>query len=355
MNTLRKERASVLILSLWMIGLLTVFAVYLGLSVRQKLDFLGRMEARNKLYFIAEAGIKKAVSQIGNIDSTLTYISLSNSIFNDESEFANIDMGIGSFIVGGEYSPCSFNEATDGDGTAAEFFGVSDVAGRLNINTADRCQIRTLITEVLGLDDHVADIIASSIVDWRDADSQVTPNGAEDSYYKGLRQPYVCKNSPFQAVEELGLVRGVDRDVFNGLIPYVTFFGSGRVNINSASEPVLLSIGLSRGLVKKILSFRNGSDQLSATIDDLAFATVGDIITDIGKMYILGPSQENELNMAVSKGSLTVFSNIFHAQSQSKLVGKEQRCIINCVFEKNLLPDISRTGWILSWRVNFIN
>src|SRR6185503_10932343 len=61
-----------------------------------------------------------------------------------------------------------------------------------------------------------AEIIADSIVDWRDDDDFHQPNGAETEYYESLERPYRAKNAPFDTVEELLLVRGVTRELFYG-------------------------------------------------------------------------------------------------------------------------------------------
>ncbi len=58
--------------------------------------------------------------------------------------------------------------------------------------------------------------LAAAIVDWRDADSEITEGGAESEYYLLLEDPYYCKDAPFETVEELLLVKEADYDVFFG-------------------------------------------------------------------------------------------------------------------------------------------
>jgi type II secretory pathway component PulK len=55
--------------------------------------------------------------------------------------------------------------------------------------------------------------LAASIVDWRDADDEVTSGGAESEYYLLLADPYYCKNAPFETLDELLLVKGATRDL----------------------------------------------------------------------------------------------------------------------------------------------
>ena len=170
-----------------------------------------------------------------------------------------------------------------------------------------------------------------------------------------MSDPYLCKDAPFQALEELGYVQGIDKDVFERIQPYITIFGLGRVNINTASGPVLRSLGISKEIVMKILAYRNGSDQVAATGDDQGFTEVGAVVSELGKIYALSVSQVAELNVIISQGAITTFSNIFQVQSIAKLSRKQQFCIIDCVFEKNSLLNVPRAGWVLSWRVNYAN
>jgi len=67
-----------------------------------------------------------------------------------------------------------------------------------------------LLETCLSLDDKEAQEISAAIVDWRDGDSALSiPVGsAEDSDYHDLKEPYNCKDAPFQVLEEVLLVKG---------------------------------------------------------------------------------------------------------------------------------------------------
>jgi DNA uptake protein ComE-like DNA-binding protein len=58
--------------------------------------------------------------------------------------------------------------------------------------------------------------IAAAIVDWRDADSTVTPLGAESPYYASLPVPSRPRNASFPTIRELLMVRGVTRELLFG-------------------------------------------------------------------------------------------------------------------------------------------
>ena len=106
-----------------------------------------------------------------------------------------------------------------------------------------------------------ADIV-NAIKDWLDRgdDEAVTGlNGAESDYYETLTPPYGCRNGPMAHIGELSQVKGVTADLFQGtatvpgLKDCLTVYGvtgkadgqeafSGRVNLNTVSEPVLAAI-----------------------------------------------------------------------------------------------------------------
>ena len=92
-------------------------------------------------------------------------------------------------------------------------------------------------------------MILDSIQDWRDANEEHRLNGAESDYYQSLPVPYRSKNADFDAVEELLQVQGVTREILYGrpdtpgLIEYLTVWGTGAVNVNTASPAVLRALG----------------------------------------------------------------------------------------------------------------
>jgi len=94
--------------------------------------------------------------------------------------------------------------------------------------------------------------IAYAVIDWIDEDGE-TELGAEDDYYQSLDPPYHCKNAPMDTPEEILLVKGMKPEYFfgtkdhEGIVNYVTTGTNGRINVNTASETVLMSLSESAG------------------------------------------------------------------------------------------------------------
>src|SRR5262249_19278468 len=80
--------------------------------------------------------------------------------------------------------------------TAADqpVFGLVDEASKLNLNTATLEMLETL--------PRMTPELAAAIIDWRDADDNVTEGGAESETYLRRNPPYRCKNANFESVDE---------------------------------------------------------------------------------------------------------------------------------------------------------
>jgi type II secretory pathway component PulK len=121
-------------------------------------------------------------------------------------------------------------------------YGVTDEASRINLNSAQSDML-------LKLPNMTAEL-ADALIDWRDADADVLPNGAEGEYYLLLDEPYYCKDAPFETVEELLLVRGASAAVLYGEDANRNGILDENENDADASEPADNRNGkLDRGLL----------------------------------------------------------------------------------------------------------
>jgi len=164
-----------------------------------------------------------------------------------------------------------------------------DEQSKVNINAASVSTIKGLMLGV-GLDEDDAEDIAAAIVDWRDEDNDITISeddvfyGAEDEYYQGQTPAYHCKNSDFDTIFELILIRGMTQDIMDDVRPYITIYGEGKININTASKKVLDAVAGPdfEDLGSKILEYREGGDGKLGTKDDRWFS-LGSYIIDRAK------------------------------------------------------------------------
>jgi general secretion pathway protein K len=148
-------------------------------------------------------------------------------------------------------------------------FGTGSIAVRID-DEQSRFNVRKLVTE-FGFEDKrrsamlsrlfeklaVEPSLIGGLVDWQDSDDLPVPDGAEASYYNSLSPPYAPTNRPLLSIGEILNVRGFERDLFflspasrsplasEELAPlsdYLTPYGDGKININTAELPVLISL-----------------------------------------------------------------------------------------------------------------
>lgn len=104
------------------------------------------------------------------------------------------------------------------------------------------------------------DAVICCLKDWLDSeddDAISCLNGAESDYYLGLTPPYPCRNGPIPHIGELMRIKGISADLFYGLphekgiSDHITAYReeeampmgfAGRININTASLPVLAAM-----------------------------------------------------------------------------------------------------------------
>lgn len=325
-SRIANNRGSILILVLWSLSLLTIFALYLGFGARQKIVMVKLMDTRRRLHFIAEAGVKQAILELKKRDKTIKVDALSDPWSNSIGKFKDVRLGTGRFTV-------SYVHLDIKSGARLVRYGITDEERKININKAPRKVVRNLF-EVIGLDKMEAQSLSAAIVDWRDKDSELSvPLGsAEDRYYRNLDKPYEAKDDDFEILEELLLVRDMTREIFDKIKDFITIYGEGKININTASAEVLLAFGVRRSVVDKILSFRHGKDEIEATPDDNVFYSAASVISELNQFYSTSKSEVAGLSNLISVGDIVTNSDNFRIESVGRLSNEAASLKIICVF-----------------------
>jgi len=177
----------------------------------------------------------------------------------ESSEFATSDPNLQLDPWG---APEQLMRDTIGVGESRVAVELEDAGSRLNLNLATEEELRRLF-RALRVDFGLADRLAQTIADWRDADDLHRARGAERAEYLKEGLADLPANRPFQSVEELRGVRGMTGELLQLLRPVLTVNGSGRINGNSASRPVLLALpGMTESSVILLLQRRSGRQPL---------------------------------------------------------------------------------------------
>lgn len=184
------SRGTVLIVTMWIVlvlaGLVLVFARTIRVEAITSANDVAALQAA----WVARAALNLVVWEIESAQGA--------TLSDDETAFEQVQVGEGYFWV--------LRARLDDDRT--HYFGITDEASKININSAT-------LDMLLKLPSMTAEL-AAAIIDWRDGDDEVSLGGAESEYYLLLEAPYYCKNAPFETVEEVLMVRGASRELLFG-------------------------------------------------------------------------------------------------------------------------------------------
>jgi general secretion pathway protein K len=105
---------------------------------------------------------------------------------------------------------------------------------RTNVNSASADEIRGAITSA-GIDAATARLLAARIVDWRDRDHDLQPQGMEDAQYYAAGRDYGARDGRIEDLSELLLLADIERDAFIALSRRLSIYGGGAFPIYSIS------------------------------------------------------------------------------------------------------------------------
>jgi general secretion pathway protein K len=205
-------RGFALPLVVWSTGLLALLALPFVASVRVHVGATRNAVARAEAAALADAGIALGIVRISGSASDVAL-------------------------------PPGFTCTPPGGGRIT--VAIADEAGRVDLNLARDDVLRALLTGV-GLDADGAARLRDAIVDWRDPDDTPEPRGAEASAYRDAGRPAGPRNAPFETVEDLGAVPGVDAPMLARLRPFLTVRSGQEGVAPSAATPDLVAV-LARG------------------------------------------------------------------------------------------------------------
>jgi general secretion pathway protein K len=245
MKRLSNQRGSVLLAVLFLAGLLGIFAAVASSVMNAAAD--------------SSRSFAEAIRGDAAMRSAIEYIvARTGSGLQDAVGTAIVDVGPAKVLI-----------------------SVRDEASRIDLNFAPP-ELLAGIFQQVGVSAENARIYAARIVDWRDADDTVSPNGgAERGAYRAAGRVDGPRNGPFLHVAELALVLDLPSRAAAAVAPYVTVAsGRDKVNPMQADPPVLRALpGMTQ---ERMLDFLDQRQRPGADLSSLLqrLGPVQDFVTD---------------------------------------------------------------------------
>jgi general secretion pathway protein K len=159
----------------------------------------------------------------------------------------------------------------------------------------------------LGLSEFEAIALGEAIADWIDGDRNRRPQGAEDEYYTTLPSPYRTGNRPMAAASEIRAVKGVNREIYALLKPYLC--------AGEAGAPSVLNVNMLTEFHAPLLAALLGENAtMQAATDIIAARPVGgynDKTIFISESLVQAANPSENLESRIS-----VTSRRFHARAE---------------------------------------
>ncbi len=189
--------AFILVGVLVVVMLASMVAVSLMFQMRVEEESTAAGMGADQAWSAAMAGVRKAMQ-------ALSTNNLESIDWRDNPDYFRAQS---VFDDGGEQWLFSVFTGS-GDLDAPIRYGLSDEAGKLNVNHATE--------EALNALPGVESILSQALLDFIDEDNAPNPEGAEQAYYDTLARPYQIHNGPLKTIDELLLVRGFTKAVVYG-------------------------------------------------------------------------------------------------------------------------------------------
>lgn len=218
-----------LVLVLWVLSLLTIMAGSFALSMRREAGIVAGSSKNAQAAAVAESGLAIAELMLMHPDPLQRWRT-DGSIYQLDYAEAKVRVRL-----------------------LAE-------TGKVDLNRADQPLLQALMGHA-PVAEQLQTQWVNAILDWRDNDDLTHPEGAEQEEYKDAGLNYRPRNKPFQSVEELQLVLGINEQAFKWLENRVTVYsGQAQVDSTQAAKEVLqLLPGVDSGLIDDYLAARRES------------------------------------------------------------------------------------------------
>jgi general secretion pathway protein K len=186
------QRGLALVMVLWLIVLLSILASGHARNVHTETQLAARQLQLAKGRALVEAGVQHAILELLSRDRT------------------------DAWPADGSIGMLAFDNARIR-------IAIRDATGLVDLNAASPMLLSALLAST-SVDPGTQNAVVAAVLDWRDTDDLTHLNGAEDSAYLAAGQAWSARDGEFSSVDELNYVMGMNRQLFDELVPFVTVY-----------------------------------------------------------------------------------------------------------------------------------
>jgi general secretion pathway protein K len=284
-NTKYKQQGAALIVAIWVILILSLLISSMAFDMQVEANVAAYHRKRTKAQYLARAGM------------AWTTAVLTRKVTENQDEELNLEPNQDEQLV---VASINLSRGVGVSGIEKEFgdgkfiVDILPEESRRNVNLLTEEDWEEVLDQA-GVENTRWPELIDCFMDWIDDNDTYRLNGAEsdDVFYKD--KGYEVKNAPLDTVDELLMIKGFDKSmlyggsdsknedvVYQGFAGWLTTWGDGKVNVNTASREVLLTLpNIEEDVIDRILEYRTGVDAAQNTKDD-GFRDVEEVIQKTG-------------------------------------------------------------------------
>ncbi len=280
-----RQDGAALIVSVWVILSFSLLISSMAFDMQVEANVAGYQRKRVKAQYLARAGMEWATAVLSRrVTETMDEELILEPDQDEQLVVASINLSRGVGVSGVEKEL----------GAGKFIVDIVPEESRRNVNVLTEDDWKEVLDQA-GVENTRWSELIDCFLDWIDEGDEYRLNGAEsdDEYYR--EKEYEVKNAPLDTVDELLMIKGFtpallyggaspdDEGVFyQGIAGWLTTWGDGKVNVNTASREVLLTLPeMEDFVIDAILEQRAGLDGVPNTKDD-GFRDVEEVISKTG-------------------------------------------------------------------------
>jgi general secretion pathway protein K len=279
------REGAALIVSIWVILLMSLLISSMAFDMQVEANVAAYQRKRVKAQYLARSGMEWATAVLTRkVTETMDQELVLEPDQDEQLVVASINLSRGVGVSGIQKEL----------GAGRFILDILPEESRRNVNLLNEDDWKEILDQA-GVENTRWPELIDCVLDWIDDNDTHRLHGAEsdDPFYKD--REYEVKNAPLDTVDELLMIKGFDESIlyggkspesdkvtYTGIAGWLTTWGDGKLNVNTASREVMMTLPeIEEYVIDAIIEYRTGPDGIPNTKDD-GFRDVDEVIVKTG-------------------------------------------------------------------------